>query len=853
MAGSRTDIEFIQLENQGGPSTTSKAARQHHNSKKKLKGGNPSNPGNFHGAHRDYWEQLPWWVPMSEDPATSTRAEPTEEEMTGELTLEKKGIIEKTEKQITGNLRYMRQIHFERTPWSDFLDQLGERAQPPSLPRQLASWQLYMIKKHNEIDKVFAEQWPDAGLDDKHPFRCQIARDMLQEETSGYRAALDVEAEELHTGDTAAAEAEALEAAKPASEDVQESCHDNIAGIVQPLLEGLRQQMGFHLTLFAGVPLKGPGGPEFKLKVITAGKTTGPTPVPWHLFERDTFRTDIMASFTQYLMRTDEYTVRKAALSGETPDPAPGPSSVPTPLPASTAAGTSRTPSGESHRAAPSSKSKGHKLTKHQKGKRPARGDSSSKNRRTRDFDNYVSSGSDKDLSDSSSSSGSESDRDGGGSREDDGHALGEKENGNKVDDSVPDDVEVPSLESLRMCGGPRRLCQELSQNGARASPTIRPCAHVRNHRSRRVVAVFSPTSSYRPRAVIILFGSGSGFSYRPRIIVVLISSTSSYCPHAIVIPSGRAPSYRLLIPVVVFYAGYSYQSSPIAILYYYACCSLSCTLQIDVLLSGPFRSHLIVAPSGPPPTFNATITGPGLSSSPTSRTSSLSSSGHVSLSSPSSLDHPLSTPSLASSSTSIAAEPRPRRVHKSAPQSLSHSAASPGITALSSIPGDTAPPAISTLPSPAGTVPSAPPALPSPPTPGTINLDILGLGNIINDNRWPDWIRDPFDWMEARQLGREFMHAAECWTVLERTYNWATSSHGRGTAHRPPEVFIWVHVATDITQASWVNAVKDVACVLASMVSPATMESSSTSSKRPPREPEEDAPRHKSKHARRA
>ena len=96
-------------------------------SKKKPKGGKP---GNFHGARREYlesclpaflelpdskgkrsahakfwinvtngyWQQFPWWIPREEDPVTSTRTEPTEAEMTDELTAQKADIIKTKEK-----------------------------------------------------------------------------------------------------------------------------------------------------------------------------------------------------------------------------------------------------------------------------------------------------------------------------------------------------------------------------------------------------------------------------------------------------------------------------------------------------------------------------------------------------------------------------------------------------------------------------------------------------------------------------------------------------------------------------------------------------------------------------------
>ncbi|TFK80228.1 hypothetical protein K466DRAFT_504261 [Polyporus arcularius HHB13444] len=64
----------------------------------------------------------------------------------------------------------------------------------------------------------------------------------------------------------------------------------------------------------------------------------------------------------------------------------------------------------------------------------------------------------------------------------------------------------------------------------------------------------------------------------------------------------------------------------------------------------------------------------------------------------------------------------------------------------------------------------------------------------IVDDNGWPQWVRQCFDFMEAKQLGSVFMRALEWWTVLERSYNWENGK-GLSVAHRPEEVTEWLKV----------------------------------------------------------
>ncbi|KAI0323656.1 hypothetical protein GY45DRAFT_1226980, partial [Cubamyces sp. BRFM 1775] len=58
-----------------------------------------------------------------------------------------------------------------------------------------------------------------------------------------------------------------------------------------------------------------------------------------------------------------------------------------------------------------------------------------------------------------------------------------------------------------------------------------------------------------------------------------------------------------------------------------------------------------------------------------------------------------------------------------------------------------------------------------------------------------PGWVREAYNYMEAKKFGDDFTCAIEWWTVIERQHGWKTSTKGLGTEHRPPEVSHWLRV----------------------------------------------------------
>ncbi|KAJ3015501.1 hypothetical protein NUW54_g1030 [Trametes sanguinea] len=138
---------------------------------------------------------------------------------------------------------------------------------------------------------------------------------MLEQESEQYRQALEDELQQMKLDEKTAQEAVSTEARMTAqASNSREDAQNNIAAVVQPLLELLREHTGYYLTLFAGIPLSS-GKEEFKMKIITAGKTAGSPGLPWHMCEPEPFKSQVVASFTRFLMKTPEWAQRVANTS----------------------------------------------------------------------------------------------------------------------------------------------------------------------------------------------------------------------------------------------------------------------------------------------------------------------------------------------------------------------------------------------------------------------------------------------------------------------------------------------------------------------------------------------------------
>ncbi|KAH9855414.1 hypothetical protein C2E23DRAFT_882800 [Lenzites betulinus] len=329
---------------------SSKATRTRRNRKRQLKGGRPGNQGNFHGARQDYllehvetfvnikgagratqknfweklyagyWSQWPWYVPPDKEPDEGLWQEP---DTTDPDNLQAKGdAIKLIQDQIQNHMRHLRNNYLRPRDniWAPLLQELRERAHPPAPPRMLADWQLYMSKKTDEIQEAFDDRWTTAGLGPDHvlAYRAQIARELLAQESAEFKTSLVDELKAMHEVALADFDRETMPAwAAMHTEQTRQSAQDNIATIVQPLLELIREYTGYYITLIAGIPMSS-GDRDFKLKILNAGKVVAGQEYGWHEIDAERFKTDVMGSFTRFLMQTPEYAARTASATMST-------------------------------------------------------------------------------------------------------------------------------------------------------------------------------------------------------------------------------------------------------------------------------------------------------------------------------------------------------------------------------------------------------------------------------------------------------------------------------------------------------------------------------------------------------
>ncbi|KAH9886768.1 hypothetical protein C8Q73DRAFT_657877 [Cubamyces lactineus] len=83
----------------------------------------------------------------------------------------------------------------------------------------------------------------------------------------------------------------------------------------------------------------------------------------------------------------------------------------------------------------------------------------------------------------------------------------------------------------------------------------------------------------------------------------------------------------------------------------------------------------------------------------------------------------------------------------------------------------------------------------PSPQPAAPVRTSTKRPALLLDDSDWPVWVRDAFNHMETKAFGEDFARAIEWWTVIERQYQWETSTKGLSTEHRPSEVSHWLRV----------------------------------------------------------
>ncbi|KAL7284472.1 hypothetical protein ACG7TL_001763 [Trametes sanguinea] len=774
---------------------SSRATRRRRHNKRKLKGGKPGNPGLFHGPRGDflaehletfislkgasrkaqdsfwrqlfqkYWGKWPWYIPIDKEPGEAVLTEP---DTTIEEVLVAKGeVIKQTQQRSVFQMKH-------HNPWAPVLQELAELTQPLPGARRLAPWQLYMTKNAEAINSTFETKWSGAGLPENHAlaFRGQIARDMLEQESEQYRQALEDELQQMELDEKTTQEATSTEARMTAqASNSREDAQDNIAVVVQPLLELLRDNTGYYLTLFAGIPLSS-GEEEFKMKIITAGKTAGSPGLPWHMCEPEPFESQVVASFTRFLMKTPEWAQRVANTSdGPSMQPqAPTTSSTSSlprttlhspVLPSTSSVDQSRganlpSPNASADKAwthaqaQTKSKSKSQprpeaKGRPHGKGKECATSPSKQE---------AVESGRSEDEEDESDES-DESDKDDDGQEEEDEEVGDDGPNDNEGDEDGEDQEGLEDHEhtSATIPTAAELGLSQVIQDELARLPARERRAHL--YRFSRMTPFDRTTMNGRARAAALLN------TLQPTPIPLYLF------PLPVKRPKGASKKLRKS-------AGQATRKSG----------------RLAAKVADP--STTTTSTATPPTSLAPQSATPPLTTAPhtlepqAAATTALAASTSSTSPRP---DHPVLTSALV---TPGPTDPSEMRTTTALPDMALRP--SPAAPALTDIPTTTSNSSASggTLPDPTARSSVSPEDTSGPlSTAGIAGADLI----MLDEDGWPSWLREAFDYMENQQLGKDFMRAVEWWTVLEHAHGFETSSRGLGTTHRPPEVHHWLRV----------------------------------------------------------
>ncbi|KAI9056571.1 hypothetical protein FKP32DRAFT_1585928 [Trametes sanguinea] len=767
---------------------TSKVAAARRKSKRALKGGKAGNQGVFHGARRDflashlqtfialkgsaraqqksfwqklyglYWAKFPWYIPLDKDPDDGDWTEP--DLLVQENYKLKSETIEKTQavRRIQTHMRYSRQVSLRtsRDIWEPLFNDLRDLSKPHVPPRAMATWQLYMSKKPDVIGEEFDARWPSAGLPPAQSlaFRGSIARELLARESDEYRDSLVKEIANMQ-------EAAAALAPEPSVfDDVdREAAQDQIAEVVQPLLEVLRERTGYYLTLFVGIPnVTGPR--EFKLKLVVAGKTDEEEPLAWHESEGNRFKTDVMSSFTRFLSKTAEYKERLERSNGQpTTSRVAGTSSSVGAHPSATALnGASKTKASSPPKQTGKSGGRGSKTgrpSSKSKASRPRKGKATANTRKKR-----------RNMTDESSSAGSSEDESSESSFSEYGSSSGE----DHVDEL---DLDDPPQDPVGIAPTPREeempTAEELGMGPVIADKLARLSSEERCKYLRFFLNLSEhDRESWRhdvESAPVENNGSLVPIPPSPNSAAIRPTPSSPETPEALPDPpceprrSARnhaqgatsTASGGLVVSGSTTTSGRSASSMPAP------------PSSVQASTTPSTETHALPSLEGAVPPSVRTAASPSVENT----TEQPTTSHQENVSAPPSANvpdspelpfHSISAPTIGDASATITAQ-----------QTTGSTGASPNNP---------------TSPGPALTAP--PVSSPS---------DTVGHIIVLDDQDWPAWLREAYDHMESKQLGSDFAHALEWWTVLERGYNFETSARGLPSKHRPPQVADWMRI----------------------------------------------------------
>ncbi|KAJ7076777.1 hypothetical protein C8R43DRAFT_1143615 [Mycena crocata] len=186
-------------------------------------------------------------------------------------------------------------------PFKPWLAQL--RRGRGTTPKQLADFQIYMqqVEVEKKINKIFAGWHPDRiGMRGTIDLCVTIARELLAAESEERKREIHQMVEDAHS--------EALEKYENTGEvnfmdlgDEEEEAHKQLSRTFQPLLRGLNEFTGYHVTMIMGRI----DGCKFDIKSLHEGTTKGDNPKDWLDWARPAYREHVMQQFSRFLLAAD--------------------------------------------------------------------------------------------------------------------------------------------------------------------------------------------------------------------------------------------------------------------------------------------------------------------------------------------------------------------------------------------------------------------------------------------------------------------------------------------------------------------------------------------------------------------
>ncbi|KAK7042098.1 hypothetical protein R3P38DRAFT_2511411 [Favolaschia claudopus] len=194
-----------------------------------------------------------------------------------------------------------------KDPYAVLLGKLSGLAAPPKA-RQ--AYQQFMHESYNtKVAPVVAEQWEAQRIENttlaektKEPkagFRAQVARQVFSELPESERAAIADRAKQ-EASDARAAYTAALKSPPSQSAAARQKCIDGLPDFVAPILQGINQHTGLHVTLLVGGPIPEFGG-DIRTVHLSYGRNRTALAQHWPQWDKARFSENVSKFMIEYL------------------------------------------------------------------------------------------------------------------------------------------------------------------------------------------------------------------------------------------------------------------------------------------------------------------------------------------------------------------------------------------------------------------------------------------------------------------------------------------------------------------------------------------------------------------------